>query len=134
MAKWEQLNEAGEVVQVVDWAPRDDMRYTVRERSCDCAKDAVKHEFIDCDHWTEREVIIPGDRPEDIPHKGVVWREHVEPAAPPRTREGVTAEIMAAYRDRILDAMPDMDAVRKVTDERDYHVHVAIKKEFDVQG
>ena len=93
--------------------------------------------------------VLPADpeHPYDIPHKGVRWRPFVEEhrldgfdaelhdqaeeirlepgcvrkllSHKPKPLEQVGEKIWASYRDRIIDALPDMDAVRRLTEERD---------------
>lgn len=96
-----------------------------------------------------RHEVLPADPEHayDIPHKGVRWRpfveEHrldgfdaelhdqveeirIEPGCvhkllshKAKPLDEVQEKIRASYRDRIIDALPDMDAVRKLTEERD---------------
>lgn len=69
-------------------------------------------------------------RPVDIPHKGIIWRQFTPPAPPepnPETlQKNAIARHMREVRINIIDALPDMEAVAKIRQASNEHIE-AIK-------
>jgi hypothetical protein len=128
------LNENDAVVELRDMAAVP-LRHFIQVT--DAEGNVICHEVLPVDP----------EHPYDIPHKGIRWRpfleEHrldgfdaelheqvedirVEPGCvrkllyhKAKPAEAMCEKIRASYRDRIIDALPDMDAVRRLTEERD---------------